>query len=429
MRVLMFSDVQRKGGAGIAAHRLARALTQAGHQVLWAAVHPDADNDIPSVRCQSTPLSDRAKRRLLRVIGSGAHTSVSARGVMQQLNRIIQRYKPDVINIHNIHGADLPATLPSELSRQVPVVWTLHDMWAFTGGCAYSYGCEKFTSACDTSCPHTHEYPARPARQVPRLYAARLRSVHRADRIAYVSPSGWLAEQAKRGMLSRQDVRVIHNSVELDRFRPVPKEAARAALDLPSHQPVLVTTATPDDPRKGASVLYEALSRLERRDVILLQLGGGNHDPSEGRWVHRVLSAVRDDRLLRLAYCAGDAHLLPTRADNLPNTLLESAACGVPSIVSDVGGCSEAIEPSRTGWVFKDDDPTDLSRCIRHVLSLSNEAQAEARRASRAFACNRFAPELQAERYACLFNELIGTHASRTSYHSVWAGDTFKEAA
>jgi len=421
----MFSDVQRKGGAGIAAHRLARALLQAGHQVLWAAVHPDVGNDIPSVRCQSTSLSDRATRRLLRVVGSGT----SARGAMQQLYRVIHRFKPDVINIHNIHGADLPATLPGELSRQVPVVWTLHDMWAFTGGCAYSYQCEKFTSACDKSCPHTHEYPARPARQVPRLYAARLRAVHRADRIAYVSPSNWLAGQAKRGMLSRQDVRVIPNSVELDRFRPIPKEAARAALDLPSHQPVLVTTATPDDPRKGASVLYEALARLERRDVILVQLGGENHDPSEGRWDHRVLSAVRDDRLLRLAYCAGDAHLLPTRADNLPNTLLESAACGVPSIVSDVGGCSEAIEPNRTGWVFKDGDPTDLARGIRHLLSLSQEAQAEARRASRAFACHRFAPEIQAERYACLFNELIGTRATLPPRMNLRAEGVFKEAA
>ncbi|MEZ6194048.1 MAG: glycosyltransferase, partial [Phycisphaerales bacterium] len=117
MKVLLFSDVQRKGGAGIAAHRLARALIAQGHDVLWATPHPDPASDIPTANCRDLPAAGRAARKVSLVLQPGQKQHIEARAIKRGLQQIIRRFRPDVINIHNLHGAQLPATLPAELSR------------------------------------------------------------------------------------------------------------------------------------------------------------------------------------------------------------------------------------------------------------------------------------------------------------------------
>lgn len=411
MKILLFSDVQRKGGAGIAAHRLARALIDRGHDVLWATPHPDPASDVPTANCRDLPVTGRAARKVSLALQPGQKQHVEARAVMRGLTRIIRRFRPDVVNVHNIHGADLPATLPAELSRKVPVVWTLHDMWAFTGTCAYSTGCRKFESACDAGCPMAATYPASPPRQVPALFAKRAKALQSAGRIAFVTPSRWLAGEAKRGMLEDHAVHAIANSVELDRFRPIDRDAARHALDLPLGRPVLITSATEGDPRKGVRVLYAALEKLARPNTILLQLGGTEPRKAAGRWDHRVLEGIHDPRLLRLAYSAADTHVLPTLADNLPNTLLEAAACGVPSIAFGVGGVGEAIDPGNTGWLVAPGDAEALADQIGRVIDEPDTRANDRGRACRVFAESNFSPATQARRYVALFEGTIGLGA------------------
>lgn len=428
MKVLLFSDVQRKGGAGIAAHRLARALIDQGHDVLWATPNPDAASDIPTANCRDLPVSGRAKRKVSLVLQPGQKQHVEARAIVHGLQPIIRRFQPDIINVHNLHGVNLPATVPAQLSRKVPVVWTLHDMWAFTGTCAYSMGCRQFESACDNTCSMADTYPKAPAHQVPELFGKRIEALRDAGCIAFATPSQWLADEAGRGMLKGHTVRAIPNSVELDRFRPMDRDAARQALDLPLGRPVLITSATTGDPRKGAQVLYSALDKLARPNTILLQLGGGVPESAVGRWDHRVLESIHDPRLLRLAYSAADAHILPTLADNLPNTLLEAAACGVPSIASDIGGVGEAIDPGNTGWLVAPDDGDALAKQIGLVIDEPAAQASDRRRACRTFAESRFAPATQARRYADLFEQTIGQGAGRST-HVTGVSRTGREAA
>ncbi len=413
MKVLLISDVQSKGGAGIAAHRLACALIGQGHEVRWATPYPDPASDIPTVNCRDLPPTGRAARKIALALKPGKKQAVESRTITRRLLQIIGEFRPDVVNIHNLHGASLPATLPVELSRTAPVVWTLHDMWAFTGTCAYAMGCRKFESACEGTCPMADTYPASPATRVPGQFEQRVLALQAAGRIAFATPSKWLADEAQRGMLDAFDVRAIPNSVELDRFRPIERNAARQSLDLPLGRPVFVTAATPGDPRKGASVLYEALARLNRPNTILLQLGGTMPDDLVGGWDHRVLTGIHDPRLMRRAYSAADAHILPTLADNLPNTLLEAAACGVPSIGSDVGGVGEAIDAGKTGWLVSPGDADALAVRIGGVIDQPADQADTQRRACRVFAESNFAPALQARRYIDLFHETMNQGADR----------------
>jgi glycosyltransferase involved in cell wall biosynthesis len=428
MKVMLLSDVQRKGGAGIAAHRLAVALKDHGHEILWATPHPDADCGFQTINCREFSAPGRAARRIALTLRPGQRRAVDAQAITRRIFEVVRQHRPGVVHVHNLHGADLPATLPAELSRRVPVVWTLHDMWAFTGSCAYSMGCRGFESACDTACPMAGTYPVSPPAQVPLQFEQRKQALHRAGRIAFATPSRWLAEQGLRGMLAGHDVRVIHNCVELDRYKPIERASARRALDLPMGRPVLVSAATPEDPRKGAAVLYEALTRLGRPNTILLQLGGSMPKDLPGRWDHRVLSDIRDPRLMRLAYSAGDAHVLPTLADNLPNTLLEAAACGVPSIGSGVGGVAEAMVDGQTGWLVAPGDAEALAARIAHVIDQPQGEAEPCRRACRVFAESRFSPANQARSYAELFTDTIRQKAGRAGVIGS-TGDSAREAA
>ena len=407
MKVVLLSDVQRKGGAGIAAHRLALGLRELGHEVVWATPHPDPASPFETINLRDFSTMNRAARRIALTLRPDQRQAVDSQAISRRIKDVLRTHRPDVVHVHNLHGAGLPATLPAELSCLVPVVWTLHDMWAFTGTCAYSMDCRKFESACDAGCSMADTYPVSQPTQIATQYEQRKQALDKAGRIAFATPSRWLADEAQRGMLAGQDVRVIRNSVELDRYKPIEQDSARKALDLPLGRPVLVSAATPGDPRKGAAVLYQALTKLKRPNTILLQLGGATPDNLPGDWDHRVLGNISDPRLIRLAYSAAVAHVLPTLADNLPNTLLEAAACGVPSIGSDVGGVGEAIIHNQTGWVVPPNDPKSFAETIGAAFDESIEQAGSRRRHCRSLAEALFAPAKQAQQYVELFTETI----------------------
>ena len=407
MKIMLLSDVQRKGGAGIAAHRLAYGLRELGHEVVWATPYPDAASPFETINLREFSAVSRATRRIALTLRPDQRQAVDSHAILRRIQNAVRTHKPDVVHVHNLHGAGLSATIPTELSRQVPVVWTLHDMWAFTGTCAYSMSCRKFESACDSECVMADSYPASAPSQIPKQYEQRKQSLDRSGRISFATPSHWLADEAKSGMLVDHDVRVIRNCVELDRYKPIDQAVAKQALDLPLGRPVLVSTATPGDPRKGAHVLYEALKKLKRPNTILLQLGGNTPDHLPDDWDHRVLNGIHDPRLMRLAYSAAVAHVLPTLADNLPNTLLEAAACGVPSIASDVGGVGEAMIHDKTGWLVPANDADALAERIGIAIDEPSEQVVDRRRHCRALAETLFVPTKQARCYVDLFNDTI----------------------
>jgi glycosyltransferase involved in cell wall biosynthesis len=428
MKIMLLSDVQAKGGAGIAAHRLALAFSGHGHEVLWATPHPDPVSPFQTINCREFSAPGKAVRRIALTLRPGQRRAVDSQAIARRVVDAVKTHKPDVVHVHNLHGTDLPATLPAELSRRVPVVWTLHDMWAFTGTCAYSMDCRKFESACDGVCPMADTYPASDRSAIPTQFQQRRQAFSDAGRLAFATPSRWLADEAQRGMLAGHTVQTIHNCVELDRYKPIERSAARQALDLPDGRPVLVSAATPGDPRKGAAVLYQALALLGRPNTILLQLGGSMPKDLPGKWDHRVLSDIHDPRLMRLAYSAGVAHVLPTLADNLPNTLLEASACGVPSIGSNVGGVGEAIIDGQTGWLVPANDPDALAKRIGLAIDESGDVAEERRRACRVFAESTFAPANQAQRYVELFTDTIALSATPRPVFSS-SNTTKREAA
>lgn len=308
----------------------------------------------------------------------------------------------DVVQLFNTHGSYFSLAALPRLSRLRPLVWRLSDMWPLTGHCSYSFECERFKLGCG-SCPHLDVYP-RLRRDTTALLWRRKRSLYARSRLTVVAPSRWLEGLARSSpLLGRFEVRRIPNGVDLERFRPVEGAEARRELGLDPGRPLVLFSA-PDlsDRRKGGRVLEEALGRLDGVDFDLVVTGGnaGRLPPRA-----RLLGRLDDERRLALSYAAADLFCLPTLADNLPNAVVESLACGTPCVSFAVGGIPDVVRHLETGWLAAPGDPAGLAEGIRTLLADEGLRARLARRA-RETAERELGAELEARRFAELYEEL-----------------------
>jgi glycosyltransferase involved in cell wall biosynthesis len=312
----------------------------------------------------------------------------------------------DVINLHWVASFLSPEAVAFLAGLGKPLVWTLHDMNPFTGGCHYSSGCEGYAKDC-ANCPQLidtfNDFPAR-VLSVKRRYWP--------DSITVVTPSRWLADCAARSSLwSNHRIEVIPNGVNTDLFRPLPKAAARQRLGLPADSKiVLFTCQLHAERRKGYRELLEVARILadRRRDLHVLTLGRASAGAEEIPLPHTSLGHVEREELMALAYSASDATILPTLEDNLPNVILESIACGTPVAAFDSGGVKDAVLDGITGYTAPPGDCRGLSAAVERLLAedLSTSCRGEAIR--------RFSLTLQADRYAQLFETLLDERPGTT---------------
>jgi glycosyltransferase involved in cell wall biosynthesis len=300
----------------------------------------------------------------------------------------------DVVQLFNTHGSYFSHSALPLLSRRKPVVWRLSDMWAFTGHVAYSYECERWRHGCGT-CPHLDVYPRLHRDTTAALFRWK-DAVYRRSRITVVAPSRWLEQSARESpLLGRFPVHRIPNGVDLDRFRPRPRDEARLALGLdPNRTTVLWSALDLEDRRKGGREALDAMRRLGRPDVQLVVAGGG-----APAGVHSL--GVLDEERLALAYSAADVFLLPARAENLPNAALESLACGTPVAGFDVGGMSDAVRNGETGLLVPDGDVDALAHAVSSLLDL------DLRERCRSLAEAEFDADREARDFAQLYEELV----------------------
>ena len=278
----------------------------------------------------------------------------------------------DVIQLYSSHGGYFSHTILPRLSRLRPVVWRLSDMWPLTGHCAYSYGCERWKTGCG-ACPLLEDYPSLRHDRTAFLWRTK-RRLYRDSRLVIVSPSQWLAGLVRQSpLLGERPLHVIPTGVDTEIFHPMPKAEARALAGIEPGGPVLFFNAQfLDDRRKGAVVLTQALERLspdQRRQLRLVTVGALR---DRRAWQAPVptahLGPIDDDRRLAALYAAADLCVLPTLADNLPNSALESLACGTPVVSFRVGGVPEVVRHLETGYLAAPEDAGELARGLARLL-------------------------------------------------------------
>lgn len=313
----------------------------------------------------------------------------------------------DVIHLHWILGFLDYRSFFRSLPQGKPVVWTLHDMQAMTGGCAYDNGCDRFAEECG-ACPQlgshsasdlTHQIWQRKQSVYSKLGAAQLH---------VVTPSRWLHDEVQRSsLLKRFACTTIPNAVDTEIFAPRNRATAREVVGVPQDAKVVLIVADGlHVPRKGLHLLAEALHGIEKeRGLFLVSLGPGQPPPMDG--ISRLqVESISNDRSLSFVYSAADLFVVPSLQDNLPNTVLESFACGTPAVGFAVGGIPDLIRPGVSGLLAKPRDPQDLRRAMLELLGDSERLRSMAGNCRR-IACEEYSLEIQARRYESLYREMV----------------------
>ncbi len=406
MRVLMLSDNESMGGAAIAASRLAAALVDRGLEVIRAVGRADG-HDHPWATRTLVTWREQVLMRALGRISERLRMVVVGRVTGGRLKRLLDEVQPDVANIHNLHNAGWSAELVAVCARHAPTVWTLHDMWSFTGRCAYSYDCRQFISGCDAACPTSAEYPPLSPRLIAGAWKRRGRLFAACADLVAVCPSNWLAQDARAGFWAGHRVEVIPYGLPLDIYVPTGQALGRGALGVNSTGPVLLAAAQDlNERRKGGAILVQALQKVRHRPFTLMTLGHG-HLPvaAEGVGLHS-LGYVDHERTRVLAYNAADLLVHPAPVDNLPIVVLEAIACGTPCVGFEVGGVPDMVRPGVTGWLAQDMTADALATAIEDALATIEEGT-DLGSSCRAIAESEYAAEIQAQRYLTLFGSLL----------------------
>jgi glycosyltransferase involved in cell wall biosynthesis len=409
MNVVVVSDHGLQGGAAVAGSRIALSIERhnPGDSLQRITFFAEGTASQP-LWYEEGELKRQAYRFPRKILPTSFPRPNSEAFAAQRLRAKLAELRPDIINVHNLHAAAPWGWGPHLVEvclEFAPVVWTLHDMWSFTGRCAYSYDCRRFITGCDASCPTPMEMPAlaperiRPAWEERRALYAR----HPRD-LVIVTPSRWLADEARAGLFARHRVEVIPYGVPLP--EAIAHDDARRELGIPSAARVLLSAAFDlSERRKGAEILASLWRHVQSRPIIVLMMGKGNVAIDDPRVEVRHLGFLDDEHRKALAYSAADAILHPAPVDNFPNVVLEAMACGTPTIALPVGGLPEMVRPGVSGWLAPQTTPAALGATVERALN-DVAVVNHLRESCRALADREYSLELQGGRYIHLFEEL-----------------------
>ena len=404
------------GGAGIAAFKIHHAVRRAGVTSLFFSL--DAREDqikagvLPFPRPSYEPnswagLKYRAALKLYtrhRPAGSGMfsyHSMPFATPLPAKQKR------PDIIHLHWIAtGFDYPSLLGS-LPKGIPVVWTLHDMEPFTGGCHHNFGCQKFQTAC-RSCPQLNAF--RNPWDLSAIDFKQKTAAYRKLNLHVATVGSELGRDAAKSALFRsvKSMQTIPNGIAVETFTPRDPAECRKALGIPADKYVLgFGAADLSSIYKGLPVLLEALKRTRHQKDFFLLLFGGSPPPNlglaPGSWLHAGYSSEPDT--LARWYSACDLFVFPSLAESLGQVGLEALSCETPVLGSRVGGIPDYLADGVTGRLTQPGDAAELAEKLDWFF----EHQAEGKQfgiAGRNVVKERFSLETMQARYLELYHRI-----------------------
>ncbi|MDO1451435.1 glycosyltransferase family 4 protein [Rhodocytophaga aerolata] len=420
MKIALVNTFHFSGGAAVACHRLMYALQKNGVEASMLVQElnfPDKNvvEAQPGYIGRKKALLRFAADRfyfLLHEKNKEVRFAFSPANIGTDISRHPMIQQADVIHLHWINFGFLSLqSLKKLIGLNKPIVWTLHDMWAFTGGCHYSGTCTHYQTHCHT-CPFLKS--PHPRDLSYSVFEQKLALLHKAN-ITFVTCSQWLGSLAgKSTLLQHFPIHAIPNPIDTTVYTPISKQQAREALQLPSGKKLILFGAFKiADPRKGFIYLEEALHVLKqaypaRTDDIGLLLFGKT-DPEllkkDLAYPQYHLGKLSSTEKLVQVYNAADVFVLPSLEDNLPNTVMESMACGTPTVAFHTGGVPEMISHGQNGYLASYQSAADLAQGIYQILFSAdpNELSKQARQQ----VLTNFNETLVAQKYSQLYTQLL----------------------
>lgn len=277
---------------------------------------------------------------------------------------------PDIVHLHWVAAGFMRLETLNKIRR--PIVWTLHDSWAFTGGCHIPHDCKRYRQSCG-ACP---VLGAKHEKDLSRGVWQRKRKAWQDLNMTVVTPSRWLADCARRSSLFQgRRIEVIPNGLDLSAFKPMDKRDARAKLGLPQSKKLILFggVSCTSDPNKGFQFLLPALRSLAARgwqdDLELMVFGSSEPAAAPDFGMKTMyLGKLREDAQLVQLYSAADLFVAPSMQENLPNTVMEAMSCGTPCVAFNQGGIADLIDHEVTGYLAQPFSEDDLANGMDRLL-------------------------------------------------------------
>jgi glycosyltransferase involved in cell wall biosynthesis len=419
MKVIHLSTNDRTGGAALAAWRLSEALCdlEIDSRMLVRSQtyqHPMALPAIKSPwgRLKAKGLELLELSEIIPLVNGRAHWfhySTGSQGL--ELATLKEVRDAEVLHLHWVNKSFLSiGGLKKLFQLGKPIVWTVHDMSAFTGGCHYSGTCDRYQTQCHT-CPKLRN--ASPEDRSAQVWAAKSEVFKLPVGLNFVSPSRWMGEVvSSSSLVGHLPVHNLPNPIDTRFFAPGDKTAMRTKLKLPLDKPLILYMAMNiSDERKGFRYLRDSLNRLYgasgsfQPEVVVM--GKADRQAFEGMPMRvHYLGYTSSEALIHEALVACDVLAMPSLADNFPNTILEAMACGTPVVAFNTGGIPEMVKHRGTGFLAPLYDSQSFADGLRWVLE-DEERRTYLSKASRKQAENEFSYQVVGKRFEAFYDRLL----------------------
>ena len=410
MKIIHLNYTDIKGGAGRAAFRIHRSLCDENiDSMMWVNKVYSEDRTIkgPSNKIEKALVIIRSHlfNSLIRNFKSFKNSMHSPSVLPSKWVNHINSSDADIVHLHWVQGEMLSIADIGKIQK--PIVWTLHDMWAFCGAEHYTnnhrwsdgYNLDNrtaFESGFDLN-----------------RWTWQRKMKHWKTPMQIVTPSKWLAGCVKESkLMSNWPVSVVPNPIDTDEWKSLDKKDARKKLNLPVNAPLILFGAMGGslDPRKGFDLLINALDHLkDNSKVSNLELVAFGQKKKQSSLKHNFpihyVDHIDDDEKLRVLYSATDAVVIPSRQDNLPNIGVEAQSCATPIIAFDVGGLSDIVEHKRTGYLAEPFNVKNLADGI--VWVLENNKMNQLSNQSKLQAISKFSKKKIALTYINIYNKIL----------------------
>ena len=374
MKVLYVNGADIEGGAA----RAATLLLQGTHaQGIDAHLYVQRKHGVDTLVSSPSSMASKALGRirptleqfLFGITPGKTNSPFCAAFLPDGLKAQVDKMTPDLIHLHWVARMMRLETL-RHLTK--PIIWTMHDSWAFTGGCYLPGNCTRYRESCG-KCP-VLDSPKED--DLSHQIWKRKNKAWDGLNLTIVAPSRWMAECAKASSLfCNSRIEVIHNGIDVNTYKPLEKGTVRDSLNLPQDKNLILFGALnfTKDRNKGFHLLVQALHELagsKSLDSIELVTFGSKESPSIPELSIKVWNTgyVSDENRLAQLYSAADVFVLPSINESLGYTVMEAMACGTPCVAFDQGGVPDLIDHEQNGFLARPYEPDDLARGIAWIL-------------------------------------------------------------
>ncbi len=421
MKILLLNTDDYTGGAAIACRRLLKALSQITNVNSSLLVQEAKSGQEGVVQLNNTWLSKKlawVRFVLERIYFLFYEKSIEVRflfnagrfGIDISQNQLVKN--SDIIHLHWINFGFLSIESIKKLGKTgKPIVWTLHDMWAFTGGCHHSGDCENYQNVCG-NCTKFLRNPSK--YDLSNQIWQEKRDQFAECKLIIVTCSGWLSDRARKSSLFKNyKVEVIPNPIDISIFKPLELKIAKSKLNLDLDKKyILFASMSIKSIGKGYPFFKEAMdifTNVNKGNNINLELlifGKANESDFVGLPLKvNFLGQLTDQEQIINAYNAASVFVIPSLEENLPNTIMESMACGTPVVGFDIGGIPEMIDHKQNGYLAKYKFADDLAAGIYHVLYEADYD--ELSRNARQKVVDNYSEEVVAKQYVELYKSIL----------------------